>query len=211
MSGVFFSNTQEDGNTTIQCLLCSKKLVDKTKRETTTIYKMKRHIFQGHFNSNRLVDYGDLKILPCKKVERPHYHCPMPKCTHLIGRIERFDAHIKTHKEEKEDSTCVQSCDSLPRRRKREAIALGNCELCYKSMRTDSFSRHKKEFHLKSIPLATLVDPLNHIYMVRKGSHGGISYQTHVTFSIICNENKCQMDMIVRLRSGVDTKTCEHG
>ena len=86
-------------------------------------------------------------------------------------------------------------------------------------MRTDSLSRHKREFHIKSIPLATLVGPLNHIYMVRKGSHGGISYQTHVkkmlhadgTFSIICNENKCQMDMIVRLRSGVDTKTCEHG
>ena len=79
------------------CSLCNEE-------SFTTLYQLKRHVDQTHFNQKHCVFYKSFVCFPCKKRTHTatssarklnHYHCPF--CSIIVKQKSNFLSHIARH------------------------------------------------------------------------------------------------------------------
>lgn len=179
------------------------------------------------------------------KSERFHFHCPVCQCT-IINR-DPFIKHLKHHdsnetpqthgdcemdnkreseenainKDDDEDGSSVdqEECSNEDSTISRRAIPeMKECSICGKSMHQKSLARHYRDIHDKEIvSVATCVDEVKGIFLVRNSSRGGVGYPVHVrkvmgteNVGIQCEKSECMDYMRVAWRSGITTAECKH-
>ena len=209
------------------CKLCGKSFDSQ--------YKCRRHFKEAHLN--RVIVVNGQSCFPCKLNHgdsgcgRAHYHCP--KCKKTMINRNRFLKHYENHfsekeikssatplLEEKESSATTEVIEEpKPKRQKSERK---ECPTCKKVMDVRSLPRHQRDIHKKIIPTNVCIDETRGIYMVRKNSHGGVSYPLHVRKCVwspseesgnknpFCESNSCRDYMEVTWRSGMNAMECHH-
>ena len=160
-----------------------------------------------------------------------HYHCT--ECSATIERKCRFQSHLEKHfrsskkihplnKDDiglkklssKKDKQVLEEKTVVSRRQLN--IERVECDICKRKVTKKNMNRHYKRWHNQEYTYtAVCCDKYEGFYMVKKSSHGGVSYPLHVQKSlksglIDYEDERCREEMATAVRSGMNGRECSH-